>query len=467
MVTQNFKAQVTVFLSLIMVILLGFIGSMIEVTKIHNIKANARMYNEGAIQSVFAEYHSKLQKKYGIFTLDATYEGNSFHSDNVLERLSFFGGNGDCAEITELQLLSDYNGAAFLDQVIYYMKDTTVSGFFDNLLGNEGSWEEVTSEDIEENLSFLGELQENITTNLESQEDTEEQAENPLNIFSGLDMNGMLNLVLSKEDEVSKSSVTLELMPSKRVLQKGIGVGLQNTSSSTIQKAYLVEYIMKKFTSALKDKEIEESLEELEETKELKYQIEYILSEKSSDKENLKAVVHKLILMRAPINYAVLYQDVAKKAEVYTLATTLAALVGAVGTEEIIAQALMLSWSYGESIVDVKSLLAGKKLKVVKETKDWQLDLGSMLNLGQENLVEGMGDDEGMGYEDYLRILLYLKNIEELPMLTLDMVENYMQNAENQKWYKVDSCINRIKVIVDLEIGDEYSYEFPVFNGYK
>lgn len=471
-----YKAQVTVFLSLMLMVLLGFVSSLIQLAKIHNTKANLRIYNEGAITSIFGEYNKLVKEHYGIFTLDATYEGMNYDTSNIMSRLTFYGGSGDEGYIENMQLLSQGNGAAFLDQVIYYMKDTTVTGFFDDLLRQDDEWLAVEEEDINENLAYLGQVQSDIDHQLESSvEQTETQQEeitNPLSIQEGFDIDGILNLVLDDTDQISSGAVLLSELPSKRELQTGIGQALVRESSSSLQKIYLIEYLLghcNYATLQLSESErVEtESEEQTENNKLLQYQLEYIIQEKASDKSNLKGIVNKLILVRSPINYAILQQDSVKKAEVYTLAVSLAVLTGAVGTEELVAQALMWAWAYAESIVDVKTLLAGKKLSVLKDSSDWQLSLSSVLNLGKDDLVEGAGSENGMKYEDYLRILLYLKGVDELSMLALDVIENDLRYRYAQDYFQVDHCVNRLELLITAPVGYGYTYSFPLYYSYR
>ena len=105
--------------------------------------------------------------------------------------------------------------------------------------------------------------------------------------------------------------------------------------------------------------------------------------------------------------------DSGKRNEALMLATT---LVGASGNAAAIKAAqyvIMGVWSYGESIVDVRRLLKGDKLNIIKDNSDWQLSLENLLkmNFDWDNISGKTGSQKsGLSYEDYLGMLLLMMN---------------------------------------------------------
>ena len=62
----------------------------------------------------------------------------------------------------------------------------------------------------------------------------------------------------------------------------------------------------------------------------LDYQLEYFLEGKGSDRENLEAVVKKLLMLRFVPNYIYLQGNAAKKAEAKAMALSLCAVLAVV-----------------------------------------------------------------------------------------------------------------------------------------
>ena len=64
------------------------------------------------------------------------------------------------------------------------------------------------------------------------------------------------------------------------------------------------------------------------------------------------------------------------------MALTLCSLLTVPGIAEVVKHATLLAWAYGESVVDVRALVKGKKVPVVKTADSWQLQLANLITLG-------------------------------------------------------------------------------------
>ena len=83
------KAEITAFLSLIVVLLISFIFGIIEITVIQTEKNLSRICADGAIFSVFGEYESQLMEAYHIFGLDGSYGTGEFNEDKIIRNFFF------------------------------------------------------------------------------------------------------------------------------------------------------------------------------------------------------------------------------------------------------------------------------------------------------------------------------------------------------------------------------------------
>lgn len=79
---------------------------------------------------------------YHIFGMDAGYETGSYSEPAVIGRLRYYGAENMELDITDLQLLTDNQGAAFYDQVLYYMETRYGLGLVQEFTGLTGDWEE-------------------------------------------------------------------------------------------------------------------------------------------------------------------------------------------------------------------------------------------------------------------------------------------------------------------------------------
>ena len=87
-------------------------------------------------------------------------------------------------------------------------------------------------------------------------------------------------------------------------------------------------------------------------------------------------------------------------------------ITGALGLTplvEITSFFIMGVWALGESIVDVQTLLEGRKVPLLKSREDWALGVEQLLRMGQSrgsSVTSGGG--KGLDYAGYLKLLLLL-----------------------------------------------------------
>ena len=82
------KGEVTAFLSLIIVLLVTFIGGIMESASVQMAKNYRRADMNRAMESVFAEYQQELLEEYDIFSLEGTYESGKYAEKMIAPRQS-------------------------------------------------------------------------------------------------------------------------------------------------------------------------------------------------------------------------------------------------------------------------------------------------------------------------------------------------------------------------------------------
>ena len=157
------------------------------------------------------------------------------------------------------------------------------------------------------------------------------------------------------------------------------------------------------------------------------------------------------------------FSDVAE-AGAATLCTLLAipAITGAA------AQAILLAWAYGETVMDLRSMLKGNRVPLVKSRESWQLQLSSLLTLGtQEDTKEGADAPEGLEYKDYLRMLLFLAPKQTSGLRALGIIEQNLRKVYGQAYFRADLCISRVEFRSVCRLRRGIHYEFPTYFGYQ
>ena len=414
----RFKGEITVFVSLVFMLTLSLIMALLSSAATQVKKSSVRAQMTLALESVFAEYEQELLRQYDIFARGGWSE------EMINERLKYYGIVDVEHKIIASELLTDKGGLPFYRSAVRYMKDW---------IGMEGP--------MEDGNSFL-ENEEIKDLEIESDsalESVTSEGENPLGDLQNIRKASVVSLVIRGMENVSEQEVDTSTLPSHRELKKGEGTfEREEGSGGTAEKILFVEYLMEHFSRVTESKE----------DRALQYELEYLLCGEGKDQDNLEGTLKKILNLRIGINYAYLLTDEIKKAEAGAMAAVLSVLLTSPEAAEVVKQALLLLWAYGESVMDLKVLLKKEKVPLVKTEATWQLQLSKLSQLETE---QGVGGEQGLDYDGYLRGLLLLETCESLSMRSLDLIEKNLS-------IKVDECAT--KVLVESQKYGSFETEF-------
>jgi len=446
---MQMRGSITAFLSLVFLLLLAFIGGVLEAASLEVSKNYKRMDMDIAIHSVFGEFQIDLLEEYGIFALDGTYESGTFSYENIFERLHYYGGGNATWEMEGIQLLSDQGGIAFLEQVHSYMASKIG-------LEDMREWSEQTDTweaNHEEEDSYEGEkdsVQQELESILTENEEELPTEDNPMLGISNIQGAGLLTFLIPNQESISDFHIRSEELPSNRQLRSGEG-NFPQKEENIVTAFGLNQYLLEQFRCFTD-----------EDTQGWQYELEYLIAGKASERQNLESVAARLVAMRFVPNYAYLLSDSTKQAEAQALALSLCALLSVPAVSELVKHAILLAWAYAESLMDVRSLFEDKKIQTIKTAGNWQLSIGNLLKIGTSDFQsEGADMEGGQGYRDYLQILLYLKDRQSLAMGALDLIEQNLRVYEGLTFFRVDSCISKIKIQSQYDLRRNISYRFP------
>ncbi len=476
------NGSVTIFLALIMSLMVALVaGCLVSVQQ-----ASARVQIANAadigLYSLFAQYDSCLLEEFQLFYLDGGFQNGELNLGKVYDtvaeymepvlnqnyqRLTLESGG-----ITGYRLATDNQGQSFRDQAIAYMKETLGTQGIQLLLNKveRGSEHVQEQQSTKENAQQGNRLEdydralENATGNVQEVEGegaTEsggeveavipvEPVENPIDTIREIQSMGILELVLSNPSEVSQKQTEVSLLVSNRQLQTGMGIfeGMATETWSS-DRILFQEYILQQvgnYTRPVSDGV-------------LSYPLEYIIGKHGSDVENLKSVAHRLLLIREGINFVYLLGDGAKRTQAASLATAISAGLLIPMAESIVEMVLLACWAYGESILDVRELLTGGKVPLIKTAENWQLELENLAQLMGRLDTDRRNDDNGMSYEDYLRVLLYLEHSETQTMKCLDAFELTVRGKEGHEKFRMDSCVDALEIAMDVDANGRKTYQ--------
>lgn len=261
--------------------------------------------------------------------------------------------------------------------------------------------------------------------------ENKEESESIIDKIADAKNTAVLNQIFGEGKEYSDASLSLSEPVSKRSLTQG-NFG-ETEEVSAVDKALFADYEYVYFQNYMNDLGHPG----------LKYEWEYVLCGKDSDKANLEGVIERLILIREGANMAAILADPQKVTETYEAAI---AIVGATANPLIIqaVQAgIMASWSYAESILDVRRIMDGGKVSAIKSKAEWTCTLADAVTAPFDTSRKAIDCASGIDYMKYLVIMSLVETEEHLGLRSLDVLENALHTQENYQNVKADQLIYR------------------------
>ena len=478
------KGSITVYLSLTLAILTALIGTALYSVQCAGARVQAVHGTDQGLYSLFARYDIPMLERFHLFFLDGSFGGDGLQMGqlyNILEQdiaANMNGGKGIVdnvtlkdGSITEYTLATDNAGNAVRSQAVAYMESVLgiqgVRSLAQKVQGQEETIQVIEAKkdmiDEEQALAqyeaMKGQAREQ-TVPSESPESgvvIPENFVNPVDAVQTAKGKGILSLVLPAGKELSAVSRSTSELVSGRSLEQGMGIPAHDSSCNTWTADLMFnEYLMQHFGC----------FTEGGSGSGLKYQLEYILQGKESDMENLKGTATRLLLIREASNLLYLYQDEGKRGQAQITALIIATLFGMPQGAKALEPILLVSWAFGESVLDVRELLDGGRVPLLKGRDSWQLSLTDL-----PKIVEGVDalrkeSKEGLTYQDYLRILLMMKDSGVKTTRCMDMMEMTLREIPGRENFRLDCCLYAAGIQMNFETARGRSFTAQRDYGY-
>lgn len=430
---------------------------MVENARRQGVRMEIQVAADAACESVFAGYDRNMLEEFEVFFFDGSNGSGEFSESDILSQINsnvdenlhpeddFYGSYADFhkiyvdnAKLTSIALATDDGGMVFRQEAIMFMKNRYGIAFAEELLGEskileknieQGNEYKRNEEENNQVLQSLQEQKEEIDKENIDAARTAAQNENPAAIIEVQKSMGILELVKPDGFKASAKQLNLAALPEGRQLNKGNG--LNEYSGDLLSNVLFVEYLLRQFTDVTDTA--------LHDENHINYQIEYLLGGKEHDIDNLKQIVEKLLLIREGANFAYILTDSVKVAEAEGAATLLVGYTGLVPLIEATKYAILAAWAFAESTFDVKRLLSGKKVALIKSSENWQMSLSNIGNTG----TELKDDANGITYSHYIRLLMLLENQNVLAKRTINLVEMKLKSKENYEGFKLDWLVSQ------------------------
>lgn len=478
-VQENSKKEngsVTVFLALVLVLILSFLLSMVELARVNGLQQLAKRKLQLEMESVFGGYNKELWEHYDLLFLDMS--NGSGEADirllesRIMEEAYQESGQSDSyqlalkdVEIESYVMATDQSGAEFKRQACKIAKQQLAKEGIDTIKEQIENWREIenksddldeiweealeaqeqaeeaeTEKDTETKFQETKDLQETEdlreTEDLQESEQTEETddilPENPMHYIAELKSSPLLAIVLGETPQLSGKGMDKVDTLDNRTLFCG---NMVTDTEDSVDKLWLVQYLSHYFSSKTESKGQGHTLD---------YELEYCIAGKGTDTENLEEVVKKLLHLRESANFATIIKDTQKKELALKIATGVVGFTGITPLIKAVQMGILVAWCYAESILDLRCLLQGEKVPLVKSSNQWKSNVFQLSeSISGENSEM---QESGMSYQEYLNILLYMTEENQMTMRALNIIEKNIRLFSGNNNLCMDAMAAGIRV---------------------
>lgn len=408
-VEMDNRGQITIFLSLLLIVMLLLGCTAIEIANICMNKSKVCQAVHGAVENLKAGYNRELFDRYHLLLLDKTNGGMGEASlEETINEYLAYTLEGEKLVINDIRLsevagVLDNDCEELKNQISEYMELYWKKEAGENLV-NYVLQEKRSTENIHAEIA-TGKSE-------ESSKSSDWSGDDPREVIREGTKEGVLNLVLPEGRKLSKTDIDTSELPSHgktnfrepdmeyldfsdvEKLQETFKDEKTGNRNKLQENIYGVSYVLQCFDYFTCEREYGNLLE---------CEAEYIICGKSNDYDNMQAVVNRLILHRLPVNMVSLLGDSSRLAEIESVAAVLSLAPGI--TYGAAKYLLIAAYSYAETIVEIKALLSGKHIPLIKNGDNWLTDITNPGGFAEISAKDYRGADS-IDYKGFLMVLL-------------------------------------------------------------
>lgn len=455
------KGSITIFSLLALLLITAALFALLEATRIQELRRFTLLQSENAMESAFSNYDLYLWEEYHLLGCDRE------ELEEILQKAAN-GKEGEGVNLLTFRLknyemvgdtrITDGGGNIFIQSVSSYMKS--------NLL-YESTKELYNQYEVVKDLLNTSQVDEKQIEEALEEIDSAVQNANPVSIGTSAKKEGEKQLDVSKllteakkwkeygvlelviEDTSTVSSAASDFSNGLLVRELKCGKNSSEDEINWLDRILLQQYLLSYMSNFL----------EQYSERALTYEVEYLLGGKSSDKENLQLVVSKILAIREAANFLYLISDPIKNQEAEGLATSIGGVSLNPAIIKVIKVGILTAWALAESILDVRALLEGKRIPLLKSQETWTIELENIMNITKE-FSTAKDSALGLNYENYLGILLLFENENHLAMYAMSAQEATLRKKAGSESFEMD----RLVIQADAEICYSYTPVFPFMN---
>ena len=460
------KGYLTVFLSISLSLLTGFILLLTACAIRNGEKIRFECASDTAMNAVLSEYGIHLFERYELLYVDASYLEEAPAIEKVQERLSFYmvhitvsvmqKRNAPWGQLTPLSVdILSYEtaaanrGASMHQQAVSWVRDTGVTRKESDVVNVKSQISNLDEADpfgawngIMEQLAGM-----ELPLILNEKGEWEEvPLSNPADWVYGLAENDAIYLAEADMGQVSPISVDLGQYISHR---KIVNTAASNRSYQQDERAFLT-YLFEKM--GCYGNEREGSL--------LCCQLEYLAEGKDSDIANLRGVTKRILRWRFADNVRLALSDGGLQSEAIAAANNLQAVTLKKEFEMPVAESILYACAFLETVADLRTIYAGGSVPLVKSSH--QMSVEKVL----DGILYRADGGEGFTYGQYVAGMLLLLGEERLNLRAMDVMEMDIRLQNGNEGFCMDWCIESFEALITAKGKAAGTYRISRRYGY-
>ena len=462
------KGSITPFCALSLMLVASLLFALLESARIYKLDAYATLKAESGMDSLCGGYQPFLWKQYGLLFLDGAFGTEKFSMAYVSEELekqiekSMGETDFSTCEVTVdgYSIATDGAGALFLNYAAERQKENLSLGIAEEIYQqyhhmDEVSWEYTgTEEAIEEAQSVFADIkaewQEKIASLWKWKEKNPEieveittpdtsVIENTWNTVEQMKNSSLLQLIFGEVSGLSQMQCGIQSRLQER--KKEVGTMRISTERNWYRKVLVLSYLEEYFSCFKRNQKAHF----------LDYEMEYVLCGEDSEWKNLEGTLKRILLLREAANTAYLVQDKEKMAVVETLANIVGFMAGEnPAVVKVIQAGIVGAWAYCESILDLRSLVAGERIPFIKQEDEWTIEIGNIFSVFDKDAKAKVCRD-GLEYTEYLKQLLFMMEEKKMAYRMMEVMEIGMREQQNYQNCRMDHMLVALKYNIQFE----------------
>ena len=478
------KGSITPFCALSVMLVASLIFALLESARIYRMDAYATLKAESGMDSLCAAYQPFLWQEYGLLFLDGAYGTENFSINYVTEELEKQINESvqisdfiSCeATIEDYSMATDGDGVLFLNYVAERQKENLPLGIAEDIYQQYQEADEVafmyagTDEAIEEAQSVFAsikaEWQEKIRALLKWKEENPEMEieiitpdtsiiEHTWDTVEQMKNSSFLQTVFHDLSGISQEQCKLESKLQDRKKESGTMTVISEVN--WYRKILVLSYLEEYFSCYMANQK-EHFLD---------YEMEYVLCGETFEWKNLEGALKGILLIREAANTAYLVQDKEKMAFTEGLANLVGFMAGEnPAVVKIIQAGIIAAWAYCESILDLRSLVVGEKIPLIKQEHEWTTEIRNVFSVFDKD-AKAKECMEGLGYADYLKQLLFLTEDEKMAYRMMEVMEIGMKKEQNYQNCRMDHMLMVLNYKINFESKSMFYSFISIGKAYK